>query len=130
VKSEGSTPDFSDPTLAPSTWQPGTPQLGSFRTLRGLGVPARHLPPVAEIGFVLRIYPAATDCGGPKLGSFGADAIQGEPRHTTTAFAYMPQSTHVWLRFARFPPATAPRRQIGFVLHTSPSRYQLYLNGR
>jgi hypothetical protein len=52
--------------------------------------------------------------------------------HMTAAFAHIPQSLQVWLRFAQFPPSPAcggaklgsfrtMRPQIGFVLHNRPT---------
>jgi hypothetical protein len=50
--------------------------------LRRLGVPARHLPPSSEIGFVLRILPLGPDPGTAKLGSFRTFQSPAEPRPT------------------------------------------------
>jgi hypothetical protein len=68
--------------------------------------------PAGQIGFVLRICPASPAPLAPphaaspgKLGSFCTFRSPAEPRpHTATVFAYISQSTQVWLRFAQFPP--------------------------
>jgi hypothetical protein len=73
--------------LIPPSGRPlsGGAKLGSFRTISSVSRSERA-----------------------KLGSFRTVHSPGGPPHTTTAFAHIPQSLQVWLRFAHFAPAPAP----------------------
>jgi hypothetical protein len=69
------------------------------------GPPSR----AGQIGFVLRILLPALACG--RSLSIRNRRLAGiATAHTTTAFAHIPQSPQVWLRFAHFPPSAVPGR--------------------
>jgi hypothetical protein len=90
--------------------------------LRGLGVPARLLPSLVEIGFVLHIWPPAPARGGPKLGSFRTFHSPAETRPTPhlpfptypshpkfgfvlhNSLRHPPPAGGNWVRFAHFTP--------------------------
>jgi hypothetical protein len=64
-------------------------------------------PAPVEIGFVLRICPRTPSADRGHIGFVLHISLPGRARHTITVVAHIPHPTHIWLRFAQFPPSAA-----------------------